>query len=297
MDKTIVHQASTLFYRVGSPDSTHFAPAPEPSPTETAPAASNTAATPVILIHGFAEDGSIWDHQIASLKKNYPLIIPDLPGSGNSASVTGDTTVEQLADAIKAILDAESIQKCVMIGHSLGGYITLAFAQLYPERLKAIGLFHSTAYSDSEEKKEFRTRSIEFIRKNGAAPFIRQSTPNLFSETSRKEHSGWVTALTDRYIDSNPVILIQYYEAMIKRPDRTAVLAAFEGPVLFIIGGQDHVVPLEHSLRQSHMPALSYIHILENAGHAGMLEDSEGSNKALHHFLRFTSQYPFPPSP
>jgi pimeloyl-ACP methyl ester carboxylesterase len=274
VDKTIVHQSLTVFYR-DEADSTA------------------RPANPVILIHGFAEDGAIWDQQVAFLKKDYRLIVPDLPGSGRSSPLTVETTVEQLADNIKAILDAESIRQCIMIGHSLGGYITLAFAEQYPERLKAIGLFHSTAYGDTAEKKTARSKSIEFIRKNGSAPFIRQSTPNLFSETSRKENPGFVTRLIDRYANFDPDSLIQYYEAMIKRPDRTSVLANFAEPVLFIIGKQDNAVPFEQSLRQSHMPALSHIYILENAGHAGMLEDSAGSNQALHDFLQFTEHSSF----
>jgi pimeloyl-ACP methyl ester carboxylesterase len=247
---------------------------------------------PVLLIHGFAEDGSLWDQQVARLEKDHRLIIPDLPGCGRSSPLSGEVTIDMLADAIKALLDAESIRQCTMIGHSMGGYIILAFAEKYPERLNAIGLSHSTAYGDTEEKKTARRKGIEFIRKNGSAAFIRQSIPNLFSDFSRKEYPGMVTGLIDGYPDFDPDTLIQYYEAMIKRPDRTSVLTNFAGPVLFIIGKHDNVVPFEQSLRQSHMPALSHIYILENAGHIGMLEDSAGSSQALHAFLQFTHDLP-----
>lgn len=243
--------------------------------------------TPVLLLHGFAEDGSIWDPPLAALKKSHLLVIPDLPGSGQSSPLSGPATLEELADYIKAIIDTEEITQCILIGHSMGGYITLAFAEKYPGRLKALGLFHSIAFADSEEKKAGRQKSIEFIRKNGAPAYIRQSTPNLFSDHSRKEHPEWITSLTDRYATSIPPdSLVYYQQAMINRPDRSHVLAQFPNPVLFIIGRQDNIIPLDASLRQTHIPALSHIHLLENSGHMGMLEDSAASQDILDDFLR-----------
>jgi len=126
---------------------------------------------------------------------------------------------------------------------------------------------------------------MEFIGKNGSSPFIRQSTPNLFSETSRKEHPERLSTLIERYADFNPNSLIHYYEAMIRRPDRSHVLSQFPRPVLFIIGEQDSTIPLNISLQQSHMPGVSYIYILRSTGHMGMMEDAARSNQILEEFL------------
>lgn len=242
---------------------------------------------PVLLLHGFAEDSAIWDGQIEHLKNDYLLIIPDLPGSGQSSALPGPTTLEEAANFITAILDAEKIGRCILIGHSMGGYITLAFAEKYPERLKALGLFHSIAFADSEEKKAGRQKSIEFIRNNGSPAFIRQSIPNLFSDNSRKEHPEWITSLTDRFATTiSPDTLIYYQQAMINRPDRSSVLQQFPRPVLFVIGCQDNVIPLDASLRQTHIPGLSHIHLLENSGHMGMIEASADSYHLLLDFLR-----------
>ena len=248
---------------------------------------------PLVLLHGFAEDSSLWDRQKEYLKDKLRLIIPDLPGSGSSPladdSDTGgttDTSMEGLAAAVKARLDAENIQQCIMVGHSMGGYVTLAFAERYPDRLKAIGLFHSTSYADTEEKKSARRKGIEFIQKNGAAPFIRQSTPNLFSERSRQDHPEWVTELTQRYSNFDPNALVRYYEAMIRRPDRSHVLQNFKGPVLFIIGAGDNAVPLASSLQQCHLPSIAHIHILKDAGHMGMIEDSDRAAHILDNFTK-----------
>jgi len=266
VDRTILYQNISISYKA-------FTPGASPQ------------VTPLILLHGFAEDSSIWDNQAAYLKNNHRLIIPDLPGSGRSSSLPGDTSMEELAHSIKAILDAEGITECILIGHSMGGYIALAFAELYPDMLKAFGLFHSTSYADSDEKKAARRKGIDFIRKNGSAPFIKQSIPNLFSETSRREHPEWIDTLTERYADFNPEALIRYYEAMIRRPDRSHILQQFPRPVLFIIGEQDNTIPLNISLQQSHMPWTSCIYILEKSGHMGMMEEAARSNNILEEFL------------
>lgn len=250
---------------------------------------------PVILLHGFAEDGTIWDHQAARLAADCRLIIPDLPGSGKSPALPGEDSgtisagisLEDLAGSVTALLDREGIEKCVLIGHSMGGYIALAFAEKYPERLMALGLFHSTAYSDSEEKRAGRQKNISFIRKNGAATFVRQSTPNLFGDYTREHHPELISDTVDRYSGFSPESLVSYTEAMINRPDRTAVLREFAGPVLFIIGREDIVIPMEHSLQQCHLPALSHVHIVEHAGHEAMLENPGRSNEILHSFINF----------
>ncbi len=240
---------------------------------------------PLVLLHGFAEDSAIWETQVDYLKETRPLIVVDLPGSGGSTSLSENTSMESLAEAVKTILDNENILECIIVGHSMGGYVTLAVAEKYPDRLKAFGLFHSTAYADTEEKKAARRKGIDFIRRNGTASFIKQSTPNLFSETSRTEHPQWIATLIDRYAGFDPDSLISYYEAMIRRPDRTHVLQQFPRPVLFIIGGQDNTIPLQISLQQSHMPACSYIHILEKAGHMGMMEESIRASRLLEEML------------
>jgi pimeloyl-ACP methyl ester carboxylesterase len=244
-------------------------------------------STPLVLLHGFAEDSTLWDRQKEYLEDKQRLIIPDLPGSGKAPLASdGVTSMEGLAAAVKATLDAENIDQCIMVGHSMGGYVTLAFAELYPNRLKAIGLFHSTAYADTEEKKAARRKGIEFIQKNGAAPFIRQSTPNLFSERSRLEHPEWVSGPIQRYSNFDPRSLVSYYEAMIRRPDRSHILNNFIGPVLFIIGGQDNAVPLASSLQQCHIPSIAHIHILKDAGHMGMIEESDQAGLILDNFTK-----------
>ncbi len=275
MDKTITYDGGTLYYRdVGG-------------------------GTPLLLVHGFAEDGAIWDKVAAGPRSGCRLLIPDLPGSGRSSlpakatstgaarSITGAMSMESMAAVLKNLLDQEGIDRCVLIGHSMGGYITLAFSALYPERVQAFGLFHSTAYADSEEKKAGRQKSMAFIRQYGAAPYIRQSTPNLFAPETQENKPGLVEDMIQRYSGFPPEALCAYLEAMMQRPERLTVLERFDGPILFVIGEKDQVVPLEQSLRQCHLPRVSVVHILPTAGHMGMLEDAEAGSRIIQSFLNF----------
>ena len=246
----------------------------------------------VMLIHGFAEDGRIWDNQIEGLKNVFQLLIPDLPGSGrsipnqpSSPQNSLPSNMEGYADIIKTIVDKEVLSSCIMIGHSMGGYITLAFANKYPSLLKGFGLFHSTSYPDSEEKKILRQKSILFIEKNGTAPFLKQSTPNLFSDFSKANHPALIEKIIARYDNFNPQNLVSYYEAMMARPDRSDVLKQFPKPVLFMIGENDQAVPLKQSLELCYLPKIAYITILENTGHMGMLESPDLANRALKTFI------------
>jgi pimeloyl-ACP methyl ester carboxylesterase len=172
-----------------------------------------------------------------------------------------------------------------MIGHSMGGYVALAFAEKYPERLNAFGLFHSSAFADTEEKKLARKKSIEFIQANGAHAFLKTATPGLFAETYTKEHSTEIEKLVEYLQYFTKEALVQYYEAMIVRPDRTAVLSSFPKPILFIIGEHDKAVPMQSGLQQSYLPQESHVHILQHSGHMGMWEETAKANGILKAFI------------
>jgi pimeloyl-ACP methyl ester carboxylesterase len=240
---------------------------------------------PVILIHGFAEDAEIWKSQVASLQNKFRLLVPDIPGSGRSPYNNNLVSIEDFSETIKLILDTEQIQKMVLIGHSMGGYIALAFAEKYAERLLGLGLFHSTAYADTEEKKAARKKSIDFIKEHGAAEFIKSTIPNLFSANFNANHANRVKEMIEKYSYFSPEALIVYYEAMIKRPDRHVLLKDLRKPILFIIGEEDKAVPVQDSLEQTHIPDLAFIHFLRNTAHLGMLEHPDLTSSWMNSFI------------
>jgi pimeloyl-ACP methyl ester carboxylesterase len=238
---------------------------------------------PIVLIHGFGEDSKIWQLQVKVLQEIAQVIVPELPGTGRTA-MEPVVTMESMADGIAEILDHEKITKAIIIGHSMGGYITLAFAEKYPERLTAFGLVHSTAYADSEQKKAARYKSMEFIRQHGTSAFLESTTPNLFAAENRPVMDKTIRdlALSVAYI--LPGALISFLEAMIKRNDKTLILRESRVPVLFIVGKEDQAVPFSDTMQQVHLPELSYIHILQQSGHMSMLEETEKCTKAILQF-------------
>ena len=241
---------------------------------------------PVVFVHGFGEDGRIWDLIVEDLQNQFTCLVPDIPGSGESIMKRGAWTMDNFAEALKLILDKEKMPSATMIGHSMGGYIALAFAERYSDRLNGFGLFHSSAFADNEEKKSTRKRGIQFIEEHGANKFLEQSTPNLFSDIFKTQHPEIVKELVDKYTNFQDGALVHYYQAMMQRPDRTEVLKNSPKPVLFILGEHDTAIPLADGLQQSHMPRLSYIHILSNSGHMGMIEETHKCREILQKFLQ-----------
>lgn len=242
----------------------------------------------VVLLHGFGEDSNTWKYQTEYLKDKCKLIVIDVPGSGDSDLIHGlseAVTIEDYATYIHAVLQHEDVHECIMLGHSMGGYITMAFARLYPKMLKGFGLIHSSAAADSEEKKQTRKKGIEFMEEHGAYLFLKTSIPGLFGEKYNQTNSAEV----DSFIEDAKAITaeasIQYCTAMMNRPDTTHVLKSSEIPVIFILGTEDNAAPVKDVLPQTAMPKQSYIHILEGAGHMGHWEQHEKVNSYLLSFI------------
>jgi pimeloyl-ACP methyl ester carboxylesterase len=241
----------------------------------------------VVLLHGFGEDGTVWENQYHAFD-GYHVIIPDLPGSGGSDLIS-DMSMEGLAKSVYDFLNQLQIKKCIMIGHSMGGYVLLAFAEKYPEMLTAFGLFHSTAFPDSEEKKDIRKKGIAFIQKNGSFEFLKTSIPGLFSDRTKQKNPGLIEEQIKLSHNFSDAALVSYYMSMMERPDRTEILRTTRLPVLFILGKYDNAVPLADGLRLCHLPELSYIHILDQSAHMGMKEEPDLSNILVQEFLKSTS--------
>ena len=240
---------------------------------------------PLMLLHGFAEDSSIFNLQVNHFKERYLIIVPDLPGIGKSQMLAKENVqLPDYAAILKAIVDEEKINSFTLIGHSMGGYITLAYADKYPETLNGFGLVHSSAYADDEAKIATRKKAISFIEQNGTAAFLKTAIPNLFYNP--EESVDDIKNLIEKGNSFSPDVLIQQYNAMITRPDTTSILKTFNHPILFIIGEHDKAIPFEHSLQQSHLPQIAYMHILRTAGHMGMKEEPDLVNNFMEEFLR-----------
>lgn len=233
----------------------------------------------LVLLHGHGMDDTLWDELVPLLGDSYRLIKP------NGSLLTNCTTVEAYAEELYRLLTSTQITKMTLIGHSMGGYISLAFAERYPEMLEGFGLFHSSALADDDAKKEQRTQMAQLLRTHGAEAFIRRTLPNLFGERFKELSPEKVQKYVERYGKLPAEALAVGVEAMRARPDRSEVLRNLPCPVLFIMGMDDQAVPFEKTMAQVDYPAKAYPFVLAEAGHLGMLERPDASARIIRWYM------------
>ena len=238
----------------------------------------------LLFLHGFCESGEMWRHLADSLSTQYRVLCPDLPGFGASPITHPITCLEDVAEQLEEWMDALQIQHPIVLGHSLGGYVALALLERMGDRIKAIGLLHSTAYADDLEKKELRNRVIIFLKKHGAAKFVSSFVPQLFPEHRREELAGAMAHAIEDGQRSSLEGLLAYTVAMRDRKDRLAVLEQFEGPKLLLAGTIDGAVKIESSRAQQ--GAFTHYIELEGVGHLGMVEEKEKTLAVVKDFVR-----------
>jgi pimeloyl-ACP methyl ester carboxylesterase len=239
----------------------------------------------VLFIPGFAEDHHIWDEQVAHLSANYRCIVPDLFGIGLSGEMQLEkiTSLHDIAICLNEILIHEEIKTVSIFGHSMGGYLALEFATAFPKKTNAIGLIHSTAYADSVEKKNMRLKVIRHWEKFGSKSTQRTSIPSLFAEQNKA--LPFVQQMIEKAEKISTETMIRYYQMMMDRPDHCQLLQSLPIPFLFVAGIHDLAVPFEHTIEQSKLPQNTELHLLEQSGHMGMLEETEKINQILRRFV------------
>jgi pimeloyl-ACP methyl ester carboxylesterase len=237
---------------------------------------------PLVLLHGFLETHQIWDTFAQELTSNHTVITFDLPGFGLSPLLVKSAfSLDEVATEINLCLKEITTEKIDLIGHSLGGYIALAMVEQAPQLFSTFGLFHSTAYADSDEKKESRTKAIDFVKRHGALAFTTNFVPPLFANAAHEA----VCFVKDLAIQTDQATVIAYLEAMRDRPNRTSVLKNFEGPILFIAGSHDTVIRPEALKDQVKLSKMGVLKVFEGVGHMGMFEASEEIRDSLTKFL------------
>lgn len=237
---------------------------------------------PVVLIHGFCEISEMWRDFAEELSSDFRVICPDLPGFGKSPIASDQINLEEVAVQLEEWMSENQISNPIVIGHSLGGYVALALLELMGSKMKAIGLFHSTAFPDDQEKKEMRDRTVIFLMKNGVDKFVTTFVPQLFSETRRDELQTQIDQAIEQAKESTLEGLIAFTRAMRDRKDRLEVLEHFSGPKLLIAGTLDGAVKIEASRAQK--DAFTDYFELEETGHMGMVERREETLEIVRNF-------------
>jgi len=210
------------------------------------------------------------------LAKQHRVIVIDLPGHGKSESIGYVHTMEEMAEACHTLMKSLRIRKVSLVGHSMGGYVALAFAEQYPDKVRTLVLYQSTARADSEWKKKDRQRAIELIKKNHQS-FIRQSIPMLFRSKNRKRLAKQIKELKNEALKTSKQGVIAALTGMKDRPNREVLLKFSPYPVHIIASDMDPRIPLEESKYLESISEDVQLHLIKGSGHMSYLEDPEST--------------------
>jgi len=242
----------------------------------------------IVFLHGFCESQDVWNDFVMPLANQFQIITIDLPGHGRSA-VPDDFSMDAQAQQVHQTLLVLNVEKCLLVGHSMGGYVALAFAEKFPQLLRGLCLFHSSALPDTPEKKENRLKTIDFVQKHGVDKFMESFVAPLFAPSNREACQTAIEKMQTIGKATPQETIVGCLHAMRDRPDRTEVLKNAAFPVLFLAGKEDPAVPLEATLQQCHLPENSMTYFLGQVGHMGMFERTAPTRQTL---LKFAELLP-----
>lgn len=238
----------------------------------------------VVLLHGFLQNLDVWSSYVLSYMRDFRVITIDLPGHGHTDSFGEVHSMDMMARVVKTVLDEAGVNQCVMVGHSMGGYVALAFAEKYPYSLRGLGLINSHALSDSESHRESRQAVCEQVKENRAS-FIVNFVPTLFDSANRAALSQDIKDLQEQCLETRTESIIAAQMGMMNRPSRITVLEKLEVPVMFIYGKNDNRIPIEIAISQAMIPSHSEILLLDHVGHMSFMEEREYVKPRIKNFV------------
>lgn len=239
----------------------------------------------VILVHGYLENLEIWEDIVPDLEPYYTVLRVDLPGHGKSVCKLQTISMDLMADSISAVMINLGIKKAFMVGHSMGGYATLAFAERYPHWLSGFCLLHSSPNADTLEKHQSRMNDIETVKNGGKRDIVCLSIPRLFANQNVEKMDDLVDRFIRMALETSDKGIVGVLNGMAHRPDRNHVIENAIVPVFFIFGKFDNLIPQEvaNSLAERHKKAR--VVMLNNSGHLGFVEEKNQTVAAITSFL------------
>ncbi len=240
----------------------------------------------LVLLHGYLESLKVWNGCVDELSKSFRVICFDIPGHGASEVLSEKHSIQQLARAIYNSLNSLKVKKCFMIGHSMGGYITIMFHQLYSNMLSGFSLFHSHPHADTEETRKKRSREIELVKDGKKDLIAKVNIPNAFASDNLTTFKKEIEATTQIALNTPAEGIIANLHAMMNRPDLSESLAKTKLPFLFIVGKKDNYVDFNSVVPKVKLPEHSSLCVLENSGHMGFIEEKEKSLTCIEDFLK-----------
>jgi 3-oxoadipate enol-lactonase len=241
--------------------------------------------TPVIFIHAFPLNQTMWDEQLAALKNHCRAITLDLRGFGNSDVPAGPYSMDQMASDVRALMSALDIDRATLVGLSMGGYVSLAFYRNYPDAVRAMVLADTRASADTHEARERRMKSAERAEREGAGAIADDMVPVALARSTVEGRPEIVERMRAMAEANSPEGIAAAQRGMAERRDSTYILAAIDFPTLVIVGSEDALTPVSESeaLRDG-IPG-ARMRVIEGAGHLSNLERPQEFNSILIEFI------------
>ena len=240
----------------------------------------------VVLLHGYLESMYVWDDFLPLLTPEVRVITVDIPGHGITDSVAELHTMEMMADILHDMLDAMGIERVTMVGHSMGGYVALAFCEKYPASLDGLVLLSSTPNADTEQKIENRRREIELVRA-GKKDMLAKVAPEAgFAVQNRKRFKDYIEDLVEQVHITDDDGIVALLEGMITRKDQNEMLRESAVRQLFILGKLDNYISVEAAEAFIEKNPQAQVAWLENSGHMGFIEEPQACAEALLGFIK-----------
>ncbi len=244
----------------------------------------------VVLVHGFLETSDTWTDFAELLSENCKVISLDLPGHGGSELHEEPETMCKYAESIYHILNEENIFKAVIVGHSMGGYVALAFAENYAFMLSGLCLFHSSPFADNEIKKQTRLNTVQQTKEGNKDIICSEHAKAVYADDNIERFKAKINEGKRIALSVSEEGVIASLLTMKDRKDRNNILENLQVPFLYILGKKDRFIP-ETVLNQINMPRDYKIAVLENSGHMGMIEEKEKSLNLINDFCKKIYKY------
>jgi len=239
----------------------------------------------IVLIHGYPFNRSLWADQVTALVDRYRVLTLDLRGHGETEASAGTSTMKLMAQDVSALMDELRIDRAVVGGLSMGGYVALAFYQLFPHRVEKLLLADTRAQADTKEAKVTRAEQVEQILAEGMAGIVNAMLPKLLSPETVSKRPEIVKRLREMMMHTNPEGAAAALRGMAEREDQTERLSQVNVPTLIVVGKEDPITPVADSEKMHDGIAGSQLVVIENASHVSNIEQPEQFNRALQEFL------------
>jgi pimeloyl-ACP methyl ester carboxylesterase len=241
-----------------------------------------TKIIPVLLLHGFGENQSIWDSTVDKLSEEVQILVFDLPGFGHN--FTSASSIDEMANDVINQMDELHIETAIVIGHSMGGYVTVNLAARFKNRIKAIGFFHSNVLEDNLEKKTNRNQAIVHLKKYGTQEYLKSMAKSMLSPKNAL-NKNMLRLANEHLKDANVIGLVGALEAMRDRTNHLDFLSQTDIPILWIAGRNDSFMSVDSLAEQTWYCQRCMFVTLEHSGHLGMLEEPKEAQQILLNFF------------